>query len=108
MKQLSRIVALVGATAFVGVVAPAHADIDPESAFLSTVDQAGIEYTDPQDAIAVGRQVCDYLHAGHPVTSAARALKISNRSLSVKNAARFVVFAQSAFCPQLDSPPGEG
>ncbi len=88
-----------GAAVMVGLAAPAQADTDPDTMFLNAVDQAGIEYTDPQEAVAVGRQVCDYLHAGHPANSAARALKISNRSLSVKNAARFVVFAQSAFCP---------
>ncbi|HEU4361511.1 MAG TPA: DUF732 domain-containing protein [Mycobacterium sp.] len=99
MKRVRWIVTTACAAALVGLAAPAHADIDPESRFLNTIDQAGIEYTDPQDAIAVGRQVCDYLHAGHPANSAARALKISNRSLSVKNAAKFVMFAQSAFCP---------
>jgi len=75
------------------------ADNDPDITFLTAVDQAGIEYTDAQEAVAVGRQVCDYLHAGHPAHAAARALKISNRSLSVKNAARFVTFAQTAYCP---------
>lgn len=88
-----------GAAALVGLAAPAHADVDPETQFLNTVDHAGIEYTDPQEAVAVGRQVCDYLHAGHPTSAAARALRISNRTLSAKNAARFVVFAQTVLCP---------
>lgn len=89
----------VGAAALVGFAAPAHADPDPDIAFVTAVDKAGIEYTDPQDAIALGRQVCDYLQAGHSPDAAARALRISNRTLSAKNTARFVVFAQTAFCP---------
>lgn len=99
MKHPRWILTAIGGAALVGLAAPAHADIDPDAAFLNAVDQAGIEYTDPQEAVAVGREVCDYLHAGHPANSAARALKISNRSLSVKNAARFVTFARTAFCP---------
>ncbi|OBH16593.1 DUF732 domain-containing protein [Mycolicibacter terrae] len=99
MKHPRWILTAVAAAALAGLAAPAHAEIDPDAAFLSAVDQAGIEYTDPQEAVAVGRQVCDYLHAGHGPDAAARALKISNRSLSVKNAARFVAFSRSAFCP---------
>lgn len=89
----------VGAAALVGLAAPAHADTDPDAIFLNAVDQAGIEYTNPQEAVAVGREVCDYLQAGHSPDAAARALRISNRTLSAKNTARFVVFSQTAFCP---------
>ena len=99
VKHARWIVTSIGAAVLLGLAAPAHADNDPDITFLTAVDQAGIEYTDAQEAVAVGRQVCDYLHAGHPAHAAARALKISNRSLSVKNAARFVTFAQTAYCP---------
>ncbi|BBX24340.1 hypothetical protein MTER_37510 [Mycolicibacter terrae] len=99
MKYARWIVTAVGAAALVVLAAPAHAENDPDAVFLAAVDQAGIEYTDPQEAVAVGRQVCDYLQSGHGPDAAARALKISNRSLSVKNAARFVAFSKTAFCP---------
>lgn len=90
----------VAVAAAAGLAAPAHADLDPDAVFLAAVDTAGIEYTDPQEAVAVGREVCDYLHAGHHRDAAARALRISNRTLSAKKAARFVVFAQTAYCPE--------
>ncbi|MEO6795122.1 MAG: DUF732 domain-containing protein [Mycobacterium sp.] len=99
MKHVRWILTAVGAAALVGFAAPAHADTDPDAMFLSAVEQAGIEYTDPQEAVSVGREVCNYLHAGHQADGAARALRISNRSLSVKNAARFVGFAKAAYCP---------
>ncbi|HTM84599.1 MAG TPA: DUF732 domain-containing protein [Mycobacterium sp.] len=99
MKHARWILTAVGAAALVGLAAPTHADTDPDAMFLKAVDQAGIEYTDPQAAVAVGREVCDYLQAGHQPDAAARALRISNRTLSAKNTARFVVFAQTAFCP---------
>lgn len=101
VKHARWILTAVGATALVGLAAPAHADTEtgPDAMFLKAVDQAGIEYTDPQAAVAVGREVCDYLQAGHQPDAAARALRISNRTLSAKNTARFVVFAQTAFCP---------
>lgn len=100
MKHVRCLLTAAAVAAAVGVAAPAHADPDQQEAlFLAAVDHAGIEYTDPQEAVAVGREVCDYLHAGHPPNAAARALKISNRSLSNKNAAKFVVFAETVFCP---------
>lgn len=89
----------MGAATLVGLAATAHADSDPDAMFLTAVDRAGIEYTDPQEAASVGREVCDYLQAGHQPDGAARALRISNRSLSGKNAAKFVMFAQAAYCP---------
>ncbi|MCV7385354.1 DUF732 domain-containing protein [Mycolicibacter longobardus] len=100
MKHSRWITPAISAAALVSLAAPAHADTDADATFLSAVDKAGIEYTDPQDAVAVGHQVCDYLYAGHGPDSAARALKISNRSISAKNAARFVAFAETAYCPE--------
>jgi len=94
----------VGVAALLGLGTPAHADTDPDAMFLNAIDQAGIEYTDPQEAVSVGREVCNYLHAGHHPDGAARALRISNRSLSVKNSAKFVTFAAVAYCP--DQPAG--
>ena len=95
--------ALAAVVATAAAVPAAHADpapaADPAALFLTAVDDAGIEYTDPQEAVALGRQVCDYLQAGHPPNAAARALKISNRSLSTKNAAKFVAFSRTAYCP---------
>lgn len=88
-----------GAAALVGLAAPAYADPDPDAMFISAIEQAGIEYTNAADAVSVAREVCAYLGAGHHSDSAARAVRISNRSMSVKNAARFVTFSQVAFCP---------
>lgn len=91
----------MGAAALLGFAVPAHADTDgdADAMFLSAVDRAGIEYTDAREAVGVGREVCNYLQAGHHTDGAARALRISNRTLSAKNAAKFVTFAQAAYCP---------
>lgn len=99
MKHARWIIAAAGAVALLGFAAPAQADTDPDALFISSIEQAGIEYTQPQDAVAVGREVCAYMHAGHGRDAAARAVRISNRSLSVKNAARFVAYAEAAYCP---------
>lgn len=100
MKHARWILTAAGAAALIGLAAPAHAELDADAVFLAAVEHAGIEYTDPQEVVAIGHQVCDYLHAGHGPDAAARALKISNRGISVKNAARFVVFAETAYCPE--------
>ncbi|CAJ1493309.1 DUF732 domain-containing protein [[Mycobacterium] kokjensenii] len=99
MRHFRWFVAAAGAAGLLCLAAPASAGPDPDGAFIGAIDQAGIEYTQPQDAVAVGREVCDYLHAGHSRDAAARAVRISNRSLSVKNSARFVAFSEAAFCP---------
>ncbi|MGV0624477.1 DUF732 domain-containing protein [Mycolicibacter minnesotensis] len=89
----------LGAAALIHLAVPAQADPAQVAAFLAAVDKAGIEYTDPQDAVAIGLQICEYRYSGHGPDAAARAVKIANRSISAKNAARFVVFAEKAFCP---------
>ncbi len=102
VKHARWIVSAATAAALTGLAAPASADPepDPDAAFISTIEEAGIEYTNAADAVAVGREVCAYLGAGHHVDAAARAVRISNRAMSVKNAARFVTFSQAAFCPE--------
>ncbi|WP_420108451.1 DUF732 domain-containing protein [Mycolicibacter arupensis] len=99
MRHVLPLVAAAGIAILMSPVAPASAEPDSDALFISAIEQAGIEYTNPADAIAVGREVCDYLGAGHHSDAAARAVRISNRSMSVKNAARFVTFSQVAFCP---------
>ncbi|WP_307857436.1 DUF732 domain-containing protein [Mycobacterium sp. SM1] len=80
------------------VAAPVHAD-NTDSVFLDQLDRAGIEYADAQDAISVGKDVCDYLAAGNPVNTAVRALKIRNHHLSLHNAAQFVAISEQTYCP---------
>ncbi len=99
VKHARWIVTAATAAALTGLAPTAYAEPDPDATFISTIEQAGIEYTNAADAVAVGREVCAYLGTGHHVDSAARAVRISNRSMSVKNAARFVTFSQVAFCP---------
>lgn len=91
----------LGAGCLLAFAAPAHADTDVDAYFIGAVDQAGIEYTSPQEAIGVAHEVCDYLAGGHRVEGAARALQISNRALSPKKTAKFVTYAAAAYCPEL-------
>ncbi|MEB3050109.1 DUF732 domain-containing protein [Mycolicibacter sp. MYC123] len=95
------LVATLGVSCLLAFAAPAHAETDTDTFFISAVDEAGIEYTSPQDAIGVAHEVCDYLAGGHRVDGAARALQISNRALSPKKTAKFVTYAQAAYCPEL-------
>lgn len=99
VRHVLLIVTAAGIATVFGLAAPASADPDTDALFISAIEQAGIEYTSPGDAVAVGREVCDYLSAGHHSDAAARAVRISNRTMSVKNAARFVTFSQVAYCP---------
>jgi hypothetical protein len=107
MKCARWFLTAAGAATVIGLAAPVHAD-NTDPFFLNELDRAGIEYADPQGAISTGREVCNYLQAGHPVNSAARALKIANHHLSMHNATQFVALAQEAYCPMQIPPDGGG
>ncbi|GFG73515.1 DUF732 domain-containing protein [Mycobacterium botniense] len=87
-----------GAVTAVGLAAPVHAD-NTDTVFLDELDRAGIEYADAQDAVSIGKDVCDYLAAGRPVNTVVRALKMRNHHLSMHNAAQFVAISAQTYCP---------
>lgn len=98
MKAARPFLTSVGVCAAICLAAPAHAD-NTDNAFLQQLDGAGIEYADAQDAISIGKGVCDLLGQGQPPTTVVRSLKISNHHLSVHMAAQFVAISAQTYCP---------
>ncbi|GFG73514.1 hypothetical protein MBOT_08790 [Mycobacterium botniense] len=81
---------------------PAAANADPgDTAFLSSLDQIGIQYPNPTDAVASAREVCDYLAQGHTTNQAARGVKNANPELSLTKASQFVAIARATYCNQV-------
>lgn len=91
----------VVAGAAIGLAAPAHAD-NADTVFIGQLDQAGIEFADPQDAISIAKKVCDLLGQGRPPVTIARSVKITNHHLSGHNAAQFVAISADTYCPALE------
>lgn len=68
--------------------------------FIADLRNVGIVFVDPARAAASGRLVCTYLAQGHTKIETVRVLMASDSSVSVMDAARFVVAAVNVYCPQ--------
>lgn len=73
---------------------------DADTAYLAALDHVGLAVKDPALAIAAGRGVCGFLADGHTAVEAVRSAMQLEPSLDVMTAARFVVAAVNAYCPQ--------
>lgn len=96
---------MIGAAA-IGLVALGTAGTAPattaDDAFISQMDNLGISFSSPAEAVREGHQVCRELASGKTGTDvASEVLKQTN--LSSHQAAYFVVDATKAYCPQYAS-----
>jgi Protein of unknown function (DUF732) len=94
---------MIGAAA-IGLIAVGTAGTASAStvddAFLAQMDNLGISFSSPADAIKDGHKVCQELASGKTGTDvASEVLKQTN--LTSHQAAYFVVDATHAYCPQL-------
>lgn len=97
-KPVLATMALVG---LVGLAAPAAADTG-DTGFLGALDQMGIYYPNPAEAVAGAQAVCQYIAEGHSPNQAAKGLKNANPSLTLTRASQFVGVARAMYCAQQD------
>jgi Protein of unknown function (DUF732) len=98
----------VGANTAAGVwaAAPAHADITSDL-FLSSLNNAGVGYNDPANAVELGQSICPML--SQPGGSFARAASsIANNGISPDMASLFTSIAISMYCPSMVSSFANG
>jgi len=90
----------VGVIAGAGVAAPpAQADTMGD-AFLSALNNAGVGYNDPSNAVQLGQSICPLL--SQPGGSFARAASsIANNGVSPDMADLFTSIAISMYCPSM-------
>lgn len=81
------------------LAAPANA-APADSGFLGALDQMGISYPNPADAVAGGQAVCRYLTEGHSANQAAKGVKNANPSLTLTKASQFVGIARATYCTE--------
>jgi Protein of unknown function (DUF732) len=93
-----------GATVF---AAPAQADATTD-AFLQALNNSGIAYNDPSNAVALGQSVCPLVaQPGGSVASVASNV-VGTNGISPDMAGFFTTLAISTFCPSVLSSLANG
>lgn len=93
------VLAAMAVAALLGLAAPAAAETG-DTGFFVALDQMGISYPSPADALAGAQAVCQYIAEGHSSNQAAKGVKNANPSLTLTKASQFVGIARAAYCAQ--------
>lgn len=91
------VLAAFAVAGLLGLAAPASAE-PGDAGFLGALDQVGISYPNPADAVAGGQAVCQYLAEGHSPNQAAKGVKNANPTLTLTKASQFVGIARATYC----------
>jgi Protein of unknown function (DUF732) len=101
---MRRLLALLGVSAMVGLAAPAYADQDDiagdDAGFLAALRQAGIDYSNPAQAITSGKAVCTCLNNGESGLELVHDVKTHNPGMDMENASNFAMISSKFYCPQ--------
>ena len=109
--RLPLMLATVAATIGLAVGVPALADPgdpppgpvpdDPaaDSAFLDSLNKAGMTYRSGPDAVAAGRMACNMMISGRSEKDVVDELSMRNPGLNGGGAMRFAALASSTYCP---------
>jgi len=100
---------LAGLAVAVGLAAPALADPPPpsvpdnpaaDSAFLDSLNKAGMTYNSAPNAIGAGRMACSLMNQGLSQGELVNKLSLLNPGLNSGGAMKFAALASSAYCPE--------
>lgn len=98
------LLAALSVCAAVGLAAPVHADQDEtpgdDGGFLSDLQQSGIRYPSPVQAVTAGKSVCVCLNNGEPGLELVHDVKIRNAGFSMEEASNFAMISAKYYCPQ--------
>jgi hypothetical protein len=97
LMRLRLLLPIVAAT--IAVAAPARAD-DSDQAFLADLDQAGIHYSDSDQAVTAGKTVCSLKDGGMTNDDVVTHLTEQNPGFAQGKAAKFATIATNDYCPQ--------
>jgi hypothetical protein len=101
------LLSLASLAVLVGLAAPALADPAPlvpddpaaDSAFLDSLNKAGMRYSNGPSAIAAGRMACNLMNEGTSETDVVSKLTMLNPGLQSAGAMKFAALASSTYCP---------
>ena len=106
--RLPLMLATVAAIVGVAVAVPALADPPPgpvpddpaaDSAFLDSLNKAGMTYNSAPNVITAGRKACDLMNQGLSQGELVNKLSLLNPGLNSGGAMKFAALASSAYCP---------
>lgn len=93
-----------GVFAVIGLAAPAYADpgegAGNDAAFLAALNQVGIRYPSPNQAIGTAQSVCGCLNDGVSGLALVHELKTRNPGFDMDDASDFAMIAAKFYCPQ--------
>jgi hypothetical protein len=93
---------LTSLAAMIGVAVPAYAD-STDDQFLAALGVAGINYPDPDKAVAAGKSVCKMANDNNMrMVNVVIAIHDANPGLHWDKAAKFTEIAAKTYCP--DTP----
>jgi hypothetical protein len=99
------LLALLGVSAMIGLAAPAYGDPQPgppdgdDAGFLAALHQAGISYSNPDQAVTSGRAVCTCLNNGESGLELVHDVKSHNPGFDMESASNFAMIAAKFYCP---------
>jgi len=98
------LLAIFGVAAMVGLASPAYADPPPvpdgdDAGFLAALQQAGISYASPAQAVASGRAVCTCLNNGESGLELVHDVKSHNPGFDMESASNFALISAKFYCP---------
>ena len=103
--MLATVAASIGLAAAVPALAdpppPGPVPDDPaaDSAFLDSLNKAGMTYRSGPDAVAAGRMACNMMISGRSEKDVVDELSMRNPGLNSGGAMRFAALASSTYCP---------
>lgn len=97
------LLALFGVSVMIGLAAPAYADPDPapadDAGFLAALQQAGITYPSPAQAIGSAQAVCTCLNNGESGLELVHDVKTHNPGFTMDAASQFALISAKYYCP---------
>lgn len=99
---------VLGTVIVIGCAGPAFATPDDafdDTGFLATVRDAGLTYSNADQAIAFGKAVCSWIGGGRSGPELVHNLQNANPGLSTDHATLFVAISAKYYCPQLLAQP---
>ena len=91
---------ILGAATAAGDPGPEPASPPDNSAFLASLQRAGISYSDADQAISAAQAVCGLVDNGKSGLEVLRQVMSANPDITTDGAAQFTAIAASAYCPQ--------
>jgi hypothetical protein len=95
---------ILGASAMIGLAAPADADPPPapsgdDAGFLAALHQAGINYSSGDAAVTSAKAVCTCLNNGESGLELVHDVKTHNPGFDMESASNFAMISAKFYCP---------